>query len=313
MNKRKLLFIAVFCLSMMAAGCGKTEALPQEVEKAAEDLQKEELAEEAQEAKEAASEPGKTEMWSERGTPFSRKAASAEKEEAEEGTAETETVEKEIAETAEGKGGKLIVIDAGHQRKGNREKEPIGPNATQMKAKVSSGTQGRTSGIPEYELNLQVALKLKDELLNRGYQVLMVRETHDVDISNSERAAVANDANADAFIRIHANGSDDPSVNGILTICPTKNNPYCSEIYEASSLLAAKVLDATAESTGARKKRVWETDTMSGINWCKVPVTIVEMGYMTNREEDLKLAEDDYRDKLAAGMADGIDAFFREQ
>lgn len=209
-------------------------------------------------------------------------------------------------------GGHIIVLDAGHQRKGNYEKEPNGPGSDAMKAKVSSGTQGVSTGLAEYELTLQVALKLRDELTKRGYTVIMVRETHDVDISNVERAKIANEAGADAFLRIHANGSDNQNAKGVLTICQTSKNPYNAEWYKESKRLSELVLDEVASSTGAKKRSVWETDTMTGINWAMVPSTILEMGFMTNPEEDEQMATEEYQDKIVRGTADAIDLFFSE-
>ena len=213
-------------------------------------------------------------------------------------------------ETTAPEGKYLVVIDAGHQARANYDQEPVGPGAAEMKTKVSSGTQGKFTGLEEYKLNLAVSLLLRDILEGRGYEVVMIRTTHDVDISNAQRAEIANELQADAFIRVHANGSDDPSVSGIMTLCQTPENPYNGDIYDACKLLSTFVLDETVAATGANRQFVWETDTMSGINWCTVPVTIVEMGYMSNETEDRAMATEEYQRKLAEGIANGIDRYF---
>jgi N-acetylmuramoyl-L-alanine amidase len=205
---------------------------------------------------------------------------------------------------------RIIAIDAGHQSKGNYEEEPIGPGAKTTKPKVSSGTQGAYTDVPEYKLTLVIAKKVKEELISRGYEVVMIRETNDVNLSNAERAEIANESGADAFIRIHADGSVNSEVHGASTLYPSKKNPYVSELSADSYDLAKAIVDALCDSTGARNRGATAHDDMSGINWSAVPVTIIEMGYMTNEKEDRLMQTEEYQDKIVQGICDGIDDYF---
>ena len=209
----------------------------------------------------------------------------------------------------EGTNGYVIVIDPGHQEKGNSEKEPVGPGATETKAKVSSGTASRFNGYPEYKVNMEVALKLRQILLERGYTVIMTRTGNAVNISNIERATIANDAHADAFVRLHCNGSENNTFHGIGIYYQTPNNPYNGDLHGEAKALNSCLLEHMLSATGARRDGLIESDTYSGINWCKVPAGLVEMGYMTNQEEDAMLQDQAYQQKLAVGIADGIDEF----
>lgn len=218
---------------------------------------------------------------------------------------ETEQTEKRATNK------RVICIDPGHQTRGNSAKEPIGPGATETKAKVTGGATGVATGQTEYQLNLDVSLKLRDALESKGYTVIMTRTTNNVDMSNSERAKIANDANAAAFIRIHANSIDSSSVKGVLTMCQTSSNPYNGNLASESYKLSKAVLDNFIKETGAVNKGVTRTDTMSGINWCTVPTTIVEMGFLSNPEEDRLMATEDYQNKMVKGIVEGIEQYLK--
>ena len=175
---------------------------------------------------------------------------------------------------------------------------------------LSSGTSGVATGVPEYQLALDVSLKLRDELKARGYKVVMIREDNHCPISNKGRAEIANNYRGAVFLRIHANGDSNPSTSGMLTMCPASDNPYTPEIIGDSNRLARLVLDQMVKSTGATSKGIIETNNMSGINWCKIPVTIIEMGFMSNPDEDRLLQTEDYQCKIVDGISNGVDKYF---
>ena len=206
----------------------------------------------------------------------------------------------------------IIVVDAGHQLKGSSAQEPNGPGSDTMKDEVTWGATGVYTGTLEYDLNLKVALLLRDELIRRGYSVVMIRETNNVDISNMRRAQIANKYSAAAYVRIHANSWTDESMNGAMTVCHSANNPYpnCAATYEDSRLLSELVLDEFCRQTGIRQLDVREMDTMTGTNWSEVPTTIVEMGFLSNTSNDRLMATDYFRQEAAMGIANGLDAYF---
>lgn len=222
-------------------------------------------------------------------------------------TASTDICSKKIQVTINPK--KIIAIDAGHQAKGDSSTEPVGPGSSTKKAKVSSGTSGVSTGVPEYKLTLSVANKLKTELVDRGYKVIMIRTKNNVSISNKERAQKAN-KNSDICIRLHADGSTASSVSGASALFPSSSNKYVGSLSKSSKKLSSCVINNMCNAAGNRNRGMSVRDDLTGTNWSTIPVTLIEMGFMTNPAEDRKMQDKGYQEKLASGMADGIDEYF---
>jgi len=219
--------------------------------------------------------------------------------------ATTGRVVKMAAAAASVASGKVVVIDAGHQGQGDSGLEPIGPGSSQKKAKVTSGASGQYAPHDESQINLQVALKLRTALQARGIKVIMVRTSQDVDISNSQRAAIANKAHAALFIRLHCDGISDSSKHGFSTLIPAKNQ-WTGPIMAASAKAGKIVQHAALAATGASDAGIVNRGDLSGFNWSKVPTILVEMGFMSNRAEDRALTTPSYQGKLATGLANGV-------
>lgn len=199
----------------------------------------------------------------------------------------------------------VVVIDPGHQARSNLDLEPIGPGSSTMKEKVRGGATGVSTRIPEYETVLQISLLLRDRLRASGVEVVMTREKNDVDISNKERAEIANKAGADLFVRVHADGSTDAEVNGASVLYPSGNS-WVAPIEARSKSAAANVLRELVASTGAKDRGLSPRADITGFNWSKVPAIVVECGFLSNTTEDKLLASDAYRAKVADGIAAGV-------
>lgn len=200
--------------------------------------------------------------------------------------------------------GKVIAIDPGHQAKGDFSGEPIGPGASEKKPKVASGTQGIVTRIPESKTVLEIALKLRDALEKKGATVVMTRTSQNVNVANSKRAEIANDAHADLLLRLHCDGNASQSLQGISTLIPASNK-WTTPIVAQSKIAGNDIHKALIAATGAKSRGVAQRSDLSGFNWCKVPAVLVEMGFMTNPQEDRSLNSAAYQEKLVDGLVQG--------
>ena len=211
------------------------------------------------------------------------------------------SVVMKLVEEAKPLTGIKIGIDPGHQAKGNNQKETVAPNSKKTKPKVSSGTSGVKTHIPEYKTVLEISLKLREALELKGAEVYMTRETHDVDISNQERAKMMNGYGVDLVLRIHCDGVDNHSKHGIALYC-SRSNSIAAESYRACEA----ILPAVCEATGAKNNGIVSNDNYTGQNWSTVPCLMVECGFASNPDEDVLLNSEDYQWLLARGLTQGI-------
>lgn len=226
-----------------------------------------------------------------------------------EATTETAAAVQE-QETKPETNGHLVCIDPGHSGAQTGKYVPLGPGSSEKKLGDSVGTHGTASGLTEYELTMTISQKLRTELEKRGYSVILTHEDNSTPIDCDARAQVANNAGADCLIRLHADGSESSSASGAMAINITSSNPWNAQTYSESRRLSDDVLSAYVQATGLSSRGVLEEDNMTGNNWSQVPCTLIEMGFMTNPDEDLKMADSDFQEKMVDGLADGIDEFF---
>ena len=205
--------------------------------------------------------------------------------------------------------GIIIGIDPGHQLKEDSNLEPLQPDSNRTKARMSKGAVGVKTGTAECRINLQIGLKLRDMLVESGATVIMTRESNDVSISNVERAQIMNEAGVDIWVRLHCDAASSERQSGAHALIPSR--AYNISIYKESLAIAQSILDAFCKSTGASNGGISALISQTGFNWSERPVMAIEMGYLSNADDDVRLGRDSYQIACATGIYNGIIDYYQ--
>ena len=192
----------------------------------------------------------------------------------------------------------LVCLDPGHGTapEVGRQVEPIGPGSAQLKIKDPGGAAG------EATVALAIARRTRTLLLARGYRVAMTRDGSGYRGGNRERARFCNARGAALMIRIHADGSSDPSTHGVSTLVPALRRGWTSDIYGPSRRAGQLLQRELVGATSARDRGVVERADLTGFNWADVPALLVETGFMSNRREAGLLRSGAYQQKVAGAL-----------
>ncbi len=203
-----------------------------------------------------------------------------------------------------------IFLDPAKQETADDTLEPIGPGAETEKARSGTGAVGVNTGISECDVTLIACTYIKTELENRGYTVVMSRETSDVSISNSERAKAATVNECDIYVRVQAGQSENPKNKGLIGFVVTSSNPYVKRNYKKSYSLCKDIVVSVYTETGCTMQGIKETDDFASLNWCDVPATSINIGFLSNASDETNLSDKTYLKNLAKAFAIGIDNYF---
>ena len=203
-----------------------------------------------------------------------------------------------------------IVIDPGHSSTISNETEPECPGSQKRKLKDTLGATGVQSKIPEYTITHGVAEELKKLLISEGYNVIMTKDSPDKQLSNIERTTIGNDNNANLIIRIHCDGVDSPKACGASILVPATKGNVTKDISDISYSYGEKILTAYTKYTGLKNRGVVVRDDLTGFNWSKVPIVLIELGFISNPNEDSYLSNPDNYIKIATGISNGINYCF---
>ena len=215
--------------------------------------------------------------------------------------------------------GKVVAVDPGHN--GGNYKDPKAINKqvdvlTKRKACDTTGT-ATNDGYSEAAFTWDVSQRLAKILKRRGAKVVMTRSNNaSVGPCITERAAIGNKAKADAAISVHADGAAAGN-HGFHVIMPKKINGPVDPVVGASRKLGVAVRDSFTKTTGQPystyigSKALNFRDDLGGLNLSTVPKIFIECGNMRNAAEAAKFRDPAFRQKVALGLANGIQTYLK--
>ncbi len=161
-------------------------------------------------------------------------------------------------------------------------------------------------GVLEKELNLFIAVGVKERLEAMGYQVVLTRDS-DCALSLRERVKLAKEAHADIYVSIHQNSSELSGVNGMELYYSVQNAG------DDSRRLAELIQNHAVKDTGASARAIFEWEELYVVRESAMPSCLIETGFLTNSRERNRLKTSEYQSRIAEGIATGIDRYFRPE
>lgn len=204
-----------------------------------------------------------------------------------------------------------IVLDPGHSTKPMSGKEKVSPDSNETKLKETSGATGTWTKKKEPDTVMSVVLETKKLLEEKGYNVILTKNSAEESISNIERAEVGNKENADLLIRFHCDSFGNASAKGASVLIPRVKGYVNKEVADKSKAYGEQILEEYLKETKLPSRGIIYRDDLTGFNWSKVPVVLIEMGFISNKEEDLFIQSTENHSKIAKGIAIGIENCFK--
>ncbi len=169
----------------------------------------------------------------------------------------------------------------------------------------------KLTGKYESDLNLDVALKLKQVLLDAGFEVIMGREGESTEyITVNDRVNTVNHSNADIFVSIHANSNDDTSVKGARVYYSSLNNAAtkCENYAKAMAAALNATEGASLKTVGVHTDR----SDVAVIKGIQIPTILIETCFMTSPEDAALAATEEWQEKMAIGICRGIQNYLAQ-